>query len=123
MASQISFLTADRAIMLLLLLSFFVFLKSFLFVSTAKLEQDAEFVAETLVDGADELTLSTAYEIDMEKLELLEEQAYTETKKQLGVQSDFCVYFEHENGSLLKIAPHAVGFGSDKIKINGEPCE
>jgi hypothetical protein len=60
--------------------------------------------------------------IDREKLEQFANITYNETKKILGVQSDFCIYFEDEEGYIVNVSGPMVGIGSEKGKISGIDC-
>jgi len=40
----------------------------------------------------------------------------------LGINKDFCVYLEDITGNLIRIDGISLGVGSNKIRINGEPC-
>jgi hypothetical protein len=48
---------------------------------------------------------------------------YNEIKNLLGVENDFCVFFEDVTGDIMKVNGIVSGIGSDKIYINGEPCK
>ena len=53
----------------------------------------------------------------------LEQMDYDEIKDLLGVENDFCVFFEDATGDIMKVNDMETGIGSDKIYINGEPCK
>ncbi len=85
-------------------------------------EQQANLIMEVLSNGNDRLKLNEENELLSEKVEHLDEIGYHEFKKELGLQSDFCIYFEDHEGNLVTINGMKSGIGSEKIKINGERC-
>lgn len=113
-------LTFDRAVMILLVLSLFVLLRSFLIVGEEKLERDAEMVLSGITGGDGSVTVGDS--IDDERIANLESIGYENLKEELGVESDFCIYFEDINGMVVKAGNFNSGLGSNKITVNGEPC-
>ena len=63
---------------------------------------------------------------NQEKLEDLLSMDYSEIKKKLRVQNEFCLYFEDENGYIIYInvsgSKNHTGIGSETIKISDVPC-
>ena len=122
----------NNAIILLILLAIFVVTKTIVTSSrpvslfedaTTNLVKEAEFVLYTLTDGNAEIGLLGSNGLDEAKIEYLDQMDYDEVKKVLGVNNDFCVFFEDINGNIIKIDDVNLGIGSDKIHINGNPCE
>jgi hypothetical protein len=56
------------------------------------------------------------------KLENLNDRGYESIKKVLGVESDFCIYFEDITGNVVQIDGIDPGIGSNNIYINDKPC-
>jgi hypothetical protein len=57
--------------------------------------------------------------------ELLGEN-YSQLKKKLRVENEFCIFFEDEKGNIIYINPadpNQPGIGSEKIRISDEPCK
>ena len=57
--------------------------------------------------------------------ELLAED-YSELKKRLRIENEFCIFLEDENGNIIYINPEDLdqpGLGSGKISISDEPCK
>ncbi len=118
----------DKAMLLLIILVLFVILKTFFAPPETvqlltDLEQEAEVVLNTLTDGNTEISLLSSDEVIDEKIENFDQMDYDEIKDILGVKSDFCIYFEDVTGNLVKINDVDLGIGSDKIRINGNPCK
>lgn len=61
-------------------------------------------------------------EVMEEKLLMLRSKDYQEIKKSIGLQKDFCIYFQDEEGNLLNIDEDVHALGSPDIKINDQPC-
>lgn len=59
--------------------------------------------------------------IDIEKLRNFAEKNYSDIKKELNLQNDFCIHFEDENGNAIDISPitgrSGVGIGSSRLKF------
>jgi|TARA_B100001971_G_scaffold126941_1_gene116931 hypothetical protein len=111
----------DRAIFLLLMLALFVIFKTSLAPpKAANLMQEAETVINILTNEKTEASLLTQNSLTEEKVENLD---YDEIKNIIGVENDFCIFFEDINGNLVKIDDMDPGIGYDKIYINGKPCK
>jgi hypothetical protein len=111
-------LNFDRAMVLLLIISLFLIIRS-IYVGL-ELEKEAKVVLERITDGRE--SLLNANELDVEKARQLEEMDYKEMKSRFSVRNDFCIYFEDSAGNLEIIDSLNVGIGSDRIYINGQPC-
>lgn len=85
-------------------------------------EYEANFILEVLSNGDDRTRLVEENELLEEKVEHLDRMDYQEFKRALGLRSDFCVYFEDHEGNLVAIDGIKSGIGSEKIRINGKPC-
>jgi len=89
----------------------------------ADLEQEAKILLDTVTAEGTAISLVESNELSEEKVNSLSNMDYDEFKHTLGLKSDFCVYFEDANGNLIKVNGVDHGIGSEKIKINGKPCE
>jgi len=116
-------LTSDRAIMILLAISVFVLLKTFLTIGEDKLQHDAVLLAERLTNISNAGSIAGYNGINIEKMKELRSHEYLELKERYGVTSDFCIFIEDDKGEVLRLDGFGVGIGSDKIAINGEPCD
>ena len=126
--------TFNNAVVLALILSLIIIFKTILgSVTTLKsaekvdvadladLEQEAKILLDTVT--AEGTGLVQSNELLEDKVKSLSNMDYDEFKHTLGLKSDFCVYFEDANGNLIKVNGVDHGIGSEKIKINGKPCE
>ena len=126
--------TFNNAVVLALILSLIIIFKTILgSVTTLKsaekvdvadladLEQEAKILLDTVT--AEGTGLVQSNELLEDKVKSLSNMDYDEFKHTLGLKSDFCIYFEDANGNLIKIDGVEHGIGSEKIKINGKPCE
>ncbi len=59
--------------------------------------------------------------VNDEKIEQVSNLSYEVLKAQLGLESDFCIYFEDEQGNLVPIK-NKVGIGSPLVNISGKSC-
>lgn len=118
--------TYDNAIFLLILIAVFVILKALVApediqISKGDLSQDAEIVLDKLTNG--KISLLRSDELIESEIENLDKMDYQEIKNLLGVKNDFCIYFEDISGNAVRIDNLNLGIGSNKISINGEPCD
>lgn len=115
----------NKAIALLLILALFIILKTAFTPpkATANLAQEAKIVLSTLTNEYAEISLVDSNGLIEEKIKNLDQMDYDEIKNILGVENDFCIFFEDVSGNLVKIDDINAGIGSDKIYINGNPCE
>jgi len=112
----------NNAMILLTIIALFVIIKAILVPQSISLEQEAYIVLDTFTNGDDRMSLISQNELIEEKLRDLDEMGYDEVKNELGLKSDFCIYFEDITGNLVKIDDLNLGIGSEKISINGNPC-
>ena len=59
--------------------------------------------------------------VDENRLGEMIKLTYSNLKSLLGVESDFCVYFEDEKGNIVP-AGGRVGVGSPLVNISGKAC-
>ena len=83
---------------------------------------EADVVITKLTDGNGAISLLKGNEVDEKKLRMLDQMNYDQVKAMLGVKKDFCVYFEDQDGNLIKVDSVGYGIGSSNIYINGKPC-
>ena len=91
--------------------------------SKANLEKEAKVVLNVLANKDGKVSLVDSNGLVEEKIESLSDMGYEEIKSILGIKNDFCIFFEDVLGNIVKIDGINPGIGSDKIYINGEPCE
>ena len=96
---------------------------SFKIAEEIDLEQEAKTLLDAVAVEGTGASLIESNELSEEKVKSLSDTDYDEFKHALGLKNDFCVYFEDESGNLIKVGGIELGIGSEKIKINGKPCE
>jgi hypothetical protein len=86
------------------------------------IEDDSKKIPNSL--GSDQNFTSTFIynsKVDEAKLIGVSNLSYESLKNNLGVSSDFCIYFEDENGNLVPIGDKQ-GLGSPVANISGKSC-
>ena len=74
-------------------------------------EQDISFVKESKVDD--------------ERLNTISEKTYQNVKQELGIENDFCIYFEDAEGNIVPIELETgtyYGIGNENATIAGQAC-
>ena len=59
--------------------------------------------------------------VDENKLSQILMLSYENLKALLGIQSDFCIYFEDEKGNIVP-AGNRIGIGSPLVNFSGKAC-
>tara|TARA_B100000315_G_C14356398_1_gene486373 strand:+ start:85 stop:522 length:438 start_codon:yes stop_codon:yes gene_type:complete len=122
----------NKAVILLILLAVIVIFRTTLApTQTPELSKEkkndlageANIILGELTGGNAEVSLLDSNELMEEKVIGLEQMNYDELKDLLGVENDFCVFFEDATGDIMKVNDMETGIGSDKIYINGKPCK
>lgn len=86
------------------------------------LEADASKIMKAVSSG-DEISVLTGTEIDIDKIQALLGEEYTDIKNKLRVGSDFCIFIEDESDNIIYLsASSQSGVGSNKIKVSDIPC-
>lgn len=60
-------------------------------------------------------------EVSNEKVQEVANLSYEILKEFLGIESDFCIYFEDEKGNIVPVS-NKLGIGSSLVEINGKSC-
>ena len=122
----------NKAVILLILLAVIVIFRTALApTQTPELSKEekndlageADIILGELTGANAEVSLLDSNELMEEKVIGLEQMNYDELKDLLGVENDFCVFFEDATGDIMKVDDMETGIGSDKIYINGKPCK
>lgn len=122
----------NKAVILLILLAVIVIFRTTLApTQTPELSKEkkndlageANIILGELTGANAEVSLLDSNELMEEKVIGLEQMNYDELKDLLGVENDFCVFFEDATGDIMKVNDMETGIGSDKIYINGKPCK
>ena len=115
-------LSSENAIFLAFMISLSAVVYSAVHYADFKSSNEADMVIAKLTDSRESISLIKSNEVDVEKLKMLHDGNYGLVKAMLGVKKDFCVYFEDQDGNLIKVDSLGYGIGSSNIYINGEPC-
>ncbi len=96
-----------------------------------RLSKDAELITKALTGEGDD-SIVKENKLDEEKVSsfVMDSSRYQELKKELGVNGDFCIYFEDGQGNLVPIKVTEVdgepqfinGLGNETAMINDVPC-
>ncbi|MBI2651476.1 hypothetical protein HYX01_03325 [Candidatus Woesearchaeota archaeon] len=115
----------NTAMVLLLLIAAFTIMRQINkpITPTTNLEKEAEAVLTMVSSEHDGIGLLSSNELSEEKIKAIREFKYEELKNKLELSSDFCIFFEDTTGNLVKIDDMISGIGSDKIYVNGYPCD
>ncbi len=91
------------------------------------LDDEGEFVIEKLESQDSEVGIIEQNRINDKELEEMFNSDYKTLKKEFGIQNDFCIFLEDENGKVIKIetseGEYVAGIGSGDAKIAGSNCE
>ena len=60
--------------------------------------------------------------VDEDRLASLSALDYDDLRKELGIEADFCIHFEDENGNVVKVSDTKTGLGSSHVLIGGTAC-
>ncbi|MBD3312997.1 hypothetical protein GF345_00985 [Candidatus Woesearchaeota archaeon] len=117
---------------MVILILFFGIISSMSNPRRGKLSKDAELITKALTGEGDSAIVKDN-RVEQSKIEefAIDSDQYEALKQQLGVQGDFCIYFEDNEGNLVPVHvsedangnPMLVnGLGSDGAIINDHPC-
>lgn len=88
--------------------------------SSEILQNDAEKILNLITSN--NLKILDSNQVDEKSIEKIMEEDYEKLKDNLGLESDFCIHFEDNDGNVIKINGREIGIGSSKVKINGISC-
>ena len=86
------------------------------------LQDDASEVMKVILSRDSNYRLTDGSIVNLTKIEDLLELDYEDLKRQLRIESDFCIYFEDVDGNIIYLSEDKTGIGSDKISISDIPC-
>lgn len=98
---------------------------------TTPLRTDSEIIATKLTtpetSTSANILIATDNQLDIEKLKGLTTADYAKLKQDLGVQNDFCIYLQDEEGNVIYIEGSdgnytGIGPGSPDLNLSGVPC-
>lgn len=87
-----------------------------------KLEADAQKLPGILSAGQN-MTIFFVHgtKVDEKKLGETAKLSYDNLKTLIGVESDFCIYFEDDKGNIVPTG-NKVGIGSPLVNLSGKAC-
>lgn len=93
------------------------------------IKSEAEFIPEQLLTSEDtDVSILTDNMVDLDKVKKLQKQNYEDLKSLLGVDGDFCLYFETADGQIVNLSEltsegNSVGLGKGDINLSKNiPC-
>ena len=112
----------------LAILIFFMSLVSDAFIpeGNSNLNEEAEDIMKKVLNRNSSRLVESSV-VNETLLKDLADEEYPSLKKELRVVSDFCIYFEDDQGNIMNINdagnPYTkYGIGSEKINLSGIPC-
>ena len=87
-----------------------------------QLQKDSFFISRQTSEEKLSLSIVEKDTVNDTKLDYLIEKEYLPLKTELGIQNDFCIFFEDEKGNVVTIREGIVGVGSPEIKVGGIKC-
>ena len=117
-------LSYDNAVRLIAILLIIAVVRAAITSEASKpdLEQEAEYVLKAITDENMPVSVLSSNEVVEEKVVKLSQMDYNKVKNLLGVKNDFCIYFEDISGNIIIIDGISPGIGSNRIYVNGKPC-
>ena len=89
----------------------------------AKLQSESEKLPSVL---SARQNLTSAFiegsKVDVGKLASASNVSYENLKSLLGIESEFCIYFEDEKGNIVPVQGNMVGIGSPLVNLSGRGC-
>lgn len=89
----------------------------------AKLQAEADKLP-SILGAAQNLTgtFIVGAKVDAGKLASASNVSYENLKSLLGIESDFCIYFEDEKGNIVPLQGDRAGIGSPLVNLSGAGC-
>ena len=88
-----------------------------------KLQQEAALVIKQVTTKNEELSIVYNNELNATKASYLKNLTYTELKRRLRIEGDFCIFIQDQEGNIISINNSYRGIGSPSIQIDGVPCD
>ena len=85
-----------------------------------RLRQDAEKLLDAITTSS--LKIIDSNQVDVKKVDEVSKKDYAALKREFGVESDFCIHFEDDDGNIVRINGMGTGIGSPRVKVNGVAC-
>lgn len=102
-------------IFMLIIAIFYALLTSRSEPTLQNLEEDSRaVVSKVSVGDAQTLGIVEDGVVNQTKFDDLCSKTYEEVKAELGIESDFCIYLEDQNGNIIPCGPNKAGIGNGK---------
>lgn len=88
----------------------------------SSLKQEASNIIKQIGSGDALIRIIDNNEINISRANELKNLSYDELKRRLGIESDFCIYFEDDRGYIVIINNSYKGIGAPSINLSGTPC-
>ena len=86
------------------------------------LNQESSSIIKQIASAESPLRVVDNNEVNISRVNELKNLSYDELKRRFRAESDFCLFFEDENGYLVLINNSYKGIGSPDINLSGTPC-
>ena len=89
---------------------------------TEQLKSDSKKIPRMLTTS-EELSIVEGNKVDKEKLRHLQNTDYSDLKSSMGVNGDFCIFFEDKEGNVINISEITgegddVGIGNSEVNVS-----
>ena len=113
----------------LIVIAFFLVIGTNLFPETRNLDLEAEKLASAVsTSTSSSPALIEGAKVSEEAISEFLVKRYEDLKIDLGMQADFCIYFEDDEGNVIFLSNgtgsnlEVYGIGSEEISVAGTPC-
>lgn len=108
-------------IFMLIIAIFYALLSSKAEPTLENLEEDSRAVVSKIsAQDAKSFGIIEGGVVDQAKFDELCSKTYDEVKAELGIESDFCIYLEDQNGNIIPCGPNKAGIGNAEDIVIGE---
>ncbi|OIO63721.1 hypothetical protein COV22_02520 [Candidatus Woesearchaeota archaeon CG10_big_fil_rev_8_21_14_0_10_47_5] len=90
-----------------------------------QLSMDAEVISESIISSHNQSSLTfidSNNKVDKMRLHDFMNRSYESIRDELGIEGDFCIYFEDKNKTLVVLDGNRSGIGSSRMSIGGINC-
>ncbi len=106
-------------IFIVVVILFFYIINQSKTTKTEDLTTEGETIPDVLISSGPEDNLSTVVEkiVDEGKLDELAGKSYEDLKRELGIEGDFYIHFEDDEGNIIYLDEEGkvAGIGSDEV--------
>ena len=124
-AQTVSFdaLVGTGAFLLVLIFLFYIMGRELGGKEAVNVQKESEKIAGILASPQNTtVSIASGTKVDASKLEDVSQIEYELLRAHFGIKSDFCIYFEDEQGKIIPVSGNRLGIGSPLVNISGVPC-